>query len=283
MFNLTTRELEAYIEDDLPYFDLTTHLQDIQGKKAQLSIFTREEIMVSCSEEAAKIAVILGCEVEQFLPSKTIAKEGETLITFSGDYNDVHQAWRNVQVILEYSSKIATYTHQMKQEIDAVNSHCELLGTRKSFPFAKRFCIKSIVVGGGMPHRLGLSETILIFGHHRKVYESIEVFYASIATFKRKAPEKKIVVESEEMDDVIQLMRAGVDVIQLDKVTIETAQEAVAYRDAYYPSIKILLAGGVNKNNARSYAALGIDGIVTSSIYNAGMANLGSRMELIEE
>lgn len=282
MFDLTARELEAYIQDDLPYFDLTTHLQEISGKKARLSIFTREEILVSCSEEAAKVVTLLGCEVEQFLPSKTIAKQGETLITIVGDYNDVHQAWRNVQVILEYSSKIATYTHQMKQEIKAVNTHCELLGTRKSFPFAKRFCIKSIMIGGGMPHRLGLSETILIFGHHRKVYENLEAFYASITTFKRKAPEKKIVVESEEMDDVIQLMRAGVDVIQLDKVTIETVAEVVAYRNEHYPEIKILAAGGVNKNNAKTYAALGIDGIVTSSIYNTGMANLGSRMEIME-
>ena len=65
----------------------------------------------------------------------------------------------------------------MKKEIDEVNSNCELLGTRKNFPFAKKFCIKSIMSGGAMPHRLGLSETVLFFPNHRVVYEDKHDFY----------------------------------------------------------------------------------------------------------
>lgn len=280
MFNLSTRELEAYIQDDLPYFDLTTYLQEITEQQAELSIFTRDEIVVACSEEAAKIATMIGCEVTSYLPSKSVAYAGESLITIRGDYNAIHQAWRNVQVIMEYGSKIATYTHKMKQAISSVNPHCELLGTRKSFPFAKRFCIKSIMIGGAMPHRLGLSETILLFAHHRKVYANNEAFYEVIGTLKRKAPEKKIVVESENLQDTLALMEAGVDVVQLDKVSIEIIQEVIAYRNKHFPHIKVLVAG-VNLNNAKAYAQLGMDGIVTSSLYTAGMANLGSTIKVI--
>ena len=63
MFNLSTFELEKYIQDDLPYFDLTTSLQNCNNVKAQIEVFTREDIVVSCSEEAAKIAELLNCKL----------------------------------------------------------------------------------------------------------------------------------------------------------------------------------------------------------------------------
>lgn len=54
MFNLSISELEKYIQDDLPYFDLTTSLQNCNNATVQIEVFTREDIIVSCSEEAAK-------------------------------------------------------------------------------------------------------------------------------------------------------------------------------------------------------------------------------------
>lgn len=281
MFNLTTKEIEEYIADDIPYFDLTTYLQEIHNKRAKLTIFTREDIVLSCIEEAYTIAKLFNCHIEGRSKSGYKIKSGEDIITVIGDYNDVHKAWRNIQIILEYSSKIATYTHEMKKAIGKVNPHCELLATRKSFPFAKRFCIKSIMVGGAMPHRLGLSETILLFAHHRKVYKSQKKFYSSLTKLKHKAPEKKIVVESNEFDDAINLMNVGADVIQLDKVDLKTIKKVIEYRQHGHKHIKILVAGGINKKNAQEYAALGIDGIVTSALYTAGIANLGSRLEIL--
>jgi len=281
VFNLTTKELEEFIADDIPYFDLTTHLQGIQNKRAKLTIFTREDIILSAIEEAYTIAKLYDCHIEGRLKSGDKIKSGEDIISIIGEYNNIHKAWRNIQVILEYSSMIATYTYEMKKSIRKVNGHCELLATRKSFPFAKRFCIKSIMVGGAMPHRLGLSETILFFDHHRQVYKSAKKFYAILSKLKQKAPEKKIIVESSELDDAINLMNFGADVIQLDKVDIDTVEQIIEYRDDGHKHIKILVAGGINKKNAKAYAALGVDGIVTSALYKAGVANMGSRLELL--
>ncbi|MEA2027384.1 MAG: ModD protein [Campylobacterota bacterium] len=281
MFNLTTKELEEFIADDIPYFDLTTHLQGIKNKRAKLTIFTREDIILSCIEEAYSIATLFDCHIEGRLKSGDMIKAGEDIISIIGDYNRVHEAWRNIQIILEYSSMIATYTYEMKKSIGKVNGHCELLATRKSFPFAKRFCIKSIMVGGAMPHRLGLSESILLFDHHRQAYKSAKKFYATLSKLKQKAPEKKIVVESSELDDAVNLMNFGADVIQLDKVDIDTVEQIIGYRDEGHKHIKVLVAGGLNKKNVKAYAALGVDGVVTSALYNAGIANLGSRLEIL--
>jgi len=282
MFNLTVQELEAFIADDLPYFDLTTYLQDVTDKQARLTIFTREDIVLCAIEEAYKMAKLFNCQVvEGWLESGNRVEKGDTIITLIGDYNDIHKAWRTIQIILEYSSKMATQTYEMKKTIEKVNDHCELLATRKTFPFAKRFCIKSIMVGGAMPHRLGLSETILLFDHHRKVYKNNKKFYNAIAKLKAKAPEKKIVVESNEVEDALSLMEAKADVIQLDKMSKEDIKKIVAHRNKKYENIKILLSGGINLKNVKEYAQLQVDGIVTSSLYNAGMANLGSRLEIL--
>ena len=83
MFNLSIRELENYIQDDLPYFDLTTSLQNCNNTKAQIEVFTREDIIISCSEEAAKIAELLDCKVEFFVKSKNKVEKGNTILKFS--------------------------------------------------------------------------------------------------------------------------------------------------------------------------------------------------------
>lgn len=281
MLRIDDHTLMEYLKDDVPYFDLTTSLQEASDRNVKLEIFTREEVIVSCSEEAKRLAELLGCQIEHVIPSKQKAGKGETILSLTGEYETVHQVWRSVQNILEYSCKIATYTHEMKAAIMSENTHCELLTTRKNFPFSKSFCIRSIMNGGGMPHRLGLSETVLFFPNHRIIYPSSEAFYQEIETLKQKVPEKKIVIESESFEGAAVLMQKGADVIQMDKVDVETLQKLTAYRDQHFSHVKILAAGGVNRENAQAYAKTGVDGIVTSAVYFCGMANMGSRMTLI--
>ncbi|MDM5271377.1 ModD protein [Sulfurovum sp. zt1-1] len=281
MLRIDDHTLMEYFKEDVPYFDLTTSLQEQSSKSVRLEIFTREDVIVSCSEEAKRVAELLGCDIEYWIPSKQKARKGETLLIMSGTYETVHQVWRSVQNILEYSCKIATYTHEMKEAIISENPHCELLTTRKNFPFAKSFCIRSVINGGAMPHRLGLGETVIFFPHHRIVYPSTEAFYEEIAMLKKKAPEKKIVIESDTFEEAMVLMQKGADVIQMDKVDVMTLQKLTEYRDQHFAEVKILASGGVNRENAQLFAKTRVDGIVTSAVYFCGMANMGSKMTLL--
>ena len=281
MFNLSTFELEKYIQDDLPYFDLTTSLQNCNNVKAQIEVFTREDIVVSCSEEAAKIAELLNCKVDFFVKSKNKLEKSSTILRFSGLYEDIHKAWRLTQILLEYSCKISTYAHEMKEKIEKINPSCELLTTRKTFPFSKRFCIKAAFCGGAMPHRLNLSETVLFFEGHRILYKNNQEFYEDLKKIKTKIPEKKINVESESFEDSINLMKIGVDVIQLDKIDFEELEKIITYKNENFSNVKILVAGGINLTNIEKYASYKIDGVVTSSVYNCGMSNISSKLKII--
>lgn len=281
MFNLSTFELEKYIQDDLPYFDLTTSLQNCNNVLAQIEVYTREDIIVSCSEEAAKIAELLNCKVDFFVKSKNKLEKGSTILRFSGLYEDIHKAWRLTQILLEYSCKISTYAHEMKEKIEKINPSCELLTTRKTFPFSKRFCIKAAFCGGAMPHRLNLSETVLFFEGHRILYKNNQEFYEDLKKIKTKISEKKINVESESFEDSINLMKIGVDVIQLDKINFEELEKIITYKNENFSNVKILVAGGINLTNIEKYASYKIDGVVTSSVYNCGMANISSKLKII--
>jgi molybdenum transport protein len=281
MIHFTDSELEQYINEDIPYLDISTYLQKIENKSASLEIITREDVLVSCMEEACRIVTLLGCVVDYYVASKTHAGKGDVLLRFSGDYNDVHKAWRSAQVLLEYSCKMSTYTYNMKKLINQSNKQCELLTTRKTFPMSKKFCIKAIITGGAMPHRLNLSETVVFFDNHRIVYIDNQEFYEQIRKFKINVPEKNIVVESDSFEDAIYLMSYGVDVIQMDKIDINTLIKVVEYKNNKYKHIKILASGGITLNNVQKYAQTGVDGIVTSNVYTCGMANMGTKMKLL--
>lgn len=277
MSRLSDHELWEYIREDLPYFDLTTHLIEPASHRAALSIVTRHEIVAACTEEAARIGELLGCEVHLAVASGTPVEKEGVLLELKGSGEALHQAWRLCQVLLEYACGLATYAKEMLQNIHSVNPRCELMVTRKSHPFAKRFTIRALLCGGALPHRLGLSESVLIFANHRALYKDAAEFAAALPAIKSRCVEKKLVVESETLEDAKRMLSLGADAIQMDKSTPDVLAELVEHKNGHHPNAVILAAGGIRKENAALYAQTGVDAIVTSSPYQAGMADLTSR------
>ncbi len=277
MNSLSDNELLQYIREDLPYFDLTTHLLCSEFSPARLEIITRDTIVVACIEEAARIAQLLGAKVLFAATSSSKLQSGETLLTLSAKGDILHQAWKLCQVFLEYSCGMATYANTMLHEAKSVNPKCEIFVTRKSIPFTKRFAIRALLSGGILPHRLGLSETILVFSHHRALFQDKESFENAFLQMKEKAVEKKIIVECKFFEDAIEMLTLGADVIQMDKSDVQTLHQIVAYRTKHFPHAKILATGGVHIHNVKEFARTGVDAIVTSSPYQAKMADIGTK------
>ena len=275
---LSDAEILEYINEDLPYFDLTTSLQNID-KKASLEIYSRDEICVSCVDVAASVARLLGCESEIFVQNSQICKVGDVIIKIYGGYEDVHKAWKLAQVALEYASAIATYTNKMAKAAKSVNKKCEVLATRKSFPFAKKFCVKAVLEGGGGMHRLGLSDSVLFFKNHIKAYTSFDEFISHLPEFKAKMVERKICIEAEILEEASKLLKAKCDVVQCDKFSPELIQNVLALRDEISPNTMVLAAGGVNLANAKEFA--NADAIVTSAMYSKGVADISARLEIL--
>lgn len=247
---LSDAEILSYINEDVPYFDLTTSLQNID-KNASLEIYSRDEICVSCVDVAASVVRLLGCESEIFVHNSQICKAGDVIIKICGSYENVHKTWKLAQVALEYASAIATYTNKMVNAAKCVNEKCEVLATRKSFPFAKKFCVKAVLEGGGKMHRLGLSDSILFFKNHMKAYGSFDKFLSHLPEFKAKMAERKVCIEAENLDEANKLLKVNCDVVQCDKFSPELIENVLSLRDEISPNTIILAAGGINLSNAK--------------------------------
>lgn len=273
-----TNEIYKYIDEDLPYGDLTTNLQENCDFLVRLDIFSRDSVLVSGSEISAKIGTILNSKPKIYIKSKQLAKPKGLILSLEGKYKDIHKAWKLAQIYLEYSCGIATYTYKMLKSVREVSSKCQILGTRKTFPFAKKLCLKALNDGGGYAHRLNLSDSVLFFDKHRIVYKNSDEFYEQIAKFKDKMPEKKITIEALNLEDALNLVKFSTDAIQLDKMSLAETKKVVEFKNEMDSSIKILSAGGINLTNAKEYANLGVDGVVTSAIYQAKMADIGAKI-----
>lgn len=277
MIRITDTALEQYLDEDVPYFDLTTHLLGIGEKSGEIEYFTRENCILCGTEEAIRIMEKLDLRIITSLPSGTELHAGQTFLIAQGKAAELHAAWKVCLNMFDHCSAIATKTRRMVKAAQAVKPDIALLTTRKSMPGSKALVTKAIITGGATPHRLGLSETVLVFKEHQEFLGSFEEFIETIVKVKNQACEKKIFVEAD-ASQAIALARAGVDGIQFDKIAAQELTELVPKLRALHPSITLVAAGGIHEGNAAEYAATGVNGLVTTSLFSAKPLDMSVRM-----
>ncbi|MCD8213992.1 MAG: ModD protein [Campylobacter sp.] len=278
---ISDTQIWEYIRSDIPFDDITASLQSAHLKRpALLEIITREDIILSNVDVASRIATLLGCETISGWENSQNFNAGNVIFQARGSYGNLHKAWKLIQILLEYSCKISTYTKNMVSVAQAVNPNCQIQTTRKTFPFAKEFCVSAVLSGGGAIHRLNLSDSVLLFKNHINVYENFEEFCKEIKNFKAKLPEKKIMVECETLENFKTLLNFNPDVIQCDKMSLNELKHAVKLKNKSEFKPIITAAGGINLKNCAQFAATGVNALVTSAPYAQGTADLTARLTL---
>ena len=278
MVVLNNGEIDRLIEEDVPYFDLTTFILGIEGQ-GEISFSPRHPIVVCGTEECRTIFERAGLTTLDFTPSGREAEQGEIFLRATGDAKAIHRVWKVTQNLLEYACGIATRSRELVRLAKGVNPKVELVTTRKSFPLSKKISVKAVISGGALPHRLGLSETVLIFQEHIKFLGGIERLIRELPSIKARVPEKKVTVEVKSVDEAFRLLKAGVDVVQLDKLSVEEVREVVRFRNEKAPASKVAAAGGINRENIELYASTGVDIIVLSYPYFGKPADIKVRIE----
>lgn len=273
---LADSEIERFLEEDLPYGDLTTHLLGIGQQAGEIRFSTRHHTTLCCTEEAGRVLEKSGCRVVQQSASGTRLAPGETFLRATGTARALHAGWKVALNLLEYGSGIATRTAGIVEAARGVNPNIAVLTTRKNFPGTKKVAIKAICAGGALPHRLGLSETVLVFKQHTVFLGGLEPFLQQIAALKRQALETKIIVEADTPEEAKRIALTGVDVIQVDKLVPARLKELVGEIRQVNPGVKLSAAGGINEQNAAEYAASGVDILVLSSVYFGKPADIGA-------
>jgi len=262
---ITDLQLQALLQDDVPSGDLTTHSLGIGAQQAQITFRARQAMTLCASEEAARLFELAGATAQMLLPTGATLSPGDVILQAQGNAASLHSAWKAAQTLVEWASGIATAT----AAIVAAANGVAVAATRKNVPGTKALSAKAVKAGGGIMHRLGLSETMLVFAEHRLFLAEPPV--QTVERLRRKQPEKKIVVEVSSLDEARLWFDAGVDVLQLEKFTPQAVAElrAALHGAGGLHRTLLAVAGGVNAGNAAAYVAAGADFLVTSFPYTA--------------
>ena len=277
MVFFSNSEIEAWINEDAPLVDLTSHLLGIGAQPAALTVRARQAVCVALTEEAGRLFTMLGAEVSLLAPSGCRLDKGEILLSVRGPADALHRGWKVAMNLLEHACGVATRTAGMVEKV-RLAANIPLLITRKHLPGVKKVLIKSILAGGAVPHRLGLSETILIFENHLNVLGGWSRLPELIGGMRAAACEKKIMVECDTLAQALQAIDAGADGIQFDKASPAQLMDWCEQIKARSPGIAVLAAGGIRPENVEDYALSGVHGLVLSSVYHAPPADLEVRI-----
>ncbi len=274
MIYFTEHDIDRLIEDDVPAGDMTTILLDLSGKKGSITLKARDEMIACCTEEAGRMYTKAGLRVVQFVPSGTRLSPGDTLIQASGDAAAIHLIWRTGAAMIEFASGIAGRTRQLVDAARAANPSISVAGTRKHPPFVKKLALKALYAGGGVAHRTGLSDTILIFREHLEFSGGYEAVPAIVQSVRQKQKERMIVVEAHSREEALIITKSGAGAVQMDKIPPDQFSAIAQECRAINKDICVIAAGGVNGSNGAAYARAGADVLVTSWMYFAPPADI---------
>lgn len=277
-----TALLDAWLEEDVGFFDLTSSLLEVGNRPTQMTWVAREPMTLACTEELTRMVSQRGGSVLHSLPSGQRVEPGTAVVVALGPAQPLLDCWKVGQNLLEYACGVATRASAMVQAAARVNPGVGILTTRKHPPGLRRVAQKAAMSGGAFPHRLGLSETVLVFPQHRALMPGgwVEVREA-LDRHRHHLVEKKIVIEADTYEDACEAARCGADVVQFDKVEPAQLAQWCPRLRAEWPTLGLLAAGGIRQDNVAEYAASGVDALVTSSLYFGPPADVGVRVGLV--
>jgi len=270
----TENQIDRLLEDDVPMGDLTTFLMEMSGQKAKITLLARNPMIVCCTEEAVRLYKKLNLQITSFVSSGTQVKTGDKILEAQGDAASVHSIWRTSTALIEFASGISDRTKQLVTAARKENPGVTVAGTRKHPPYIKKIALKALMAGGGIPHRTGLSDTILIFREHLLFAGGYEKLSEIVSKIKKKQKERKIVVEAHTEDQAISITNSGADAVQLDKMSPENFAACVQKCKRLNPDISMIAAGKINDSNAGAYTKAGAEILVSSWMYFAQPADV---------
>jgi len=252
MIYFSDKELDDFLLEDIYRGDLTTRALGVEKVPAKIEFKRKNAGVVAGISVAERLLKKLDITPQIYV------NEGESV-----------EAWKVVQLVLEWSCGVAQYTAEMITNAKAINPNAVVACTRKSIPNTRKLATNAVLAAGGHIHRQGVSETVLVFTNHRNLLSEPNNWGHIVETLKREVPENKITLEADNFAQFEQMITASPDIIQLDKWSLEDVQAALDLIQSQCKNITLSVAGGVNKNNVADYAKLGINLFITSAPYYA--------------
>jgi nicotinate-nucleotide pyrophosphorylase (carboxylating) len=263
----TDRLIDLWLTEDIGSCDLTAQLMIDEEAIGTFHMNAREPMYIAGIDVAARIFTRYdaGLKVTKLVKDGDRVEKGIKILTVSGPARSILTAERPALNILQRMCGIATETARYNAELAGTGAR--LIDTRKTTPGLRMLEKHAVACGGGLNHRLGLDNGVMLKDNHIAVAGSIS---KAVARAKLKLPVlTKIEVECDRFEQVEEALAAGADVIMLDNMSIADMTTAVKYVNG---RAKIEASGGISIATIRNVALTGVDYISTSKITQAAPA-----------
>ncbi len=207
-----------------------------------------------------------------FIEDGAHVKPGDIAFVVEGSVRSLLQTERTMLNIMQRMSGIATMTAKYQSRLEGLKT--KVLDTRKTTPGMRMLEKEAVRIGGGMNHRIGLFDMILIKDNHVDFAGGItQAVNAAKKYLAEKGKDLKIEVEVRNTDEINEALAAGVDRIMLDNFTPERTREAVELING---RVEIESSGGITLDTLRAYGETGVDfisvGALTHSVKGLDMS-----------
>jgi len=253
------------LKEDVGDGDHTSLATIPAGTTGKAKLLVKDNGVLAGVELAAEIFHIVDDKLKLtvFLNDGAAVKYGDVAFEVEGDAQNILKAERLVLNCMQHMSGIATVTDEIVDLLKGTNT--KVLDTRKTTPGIRYLEKWAVRIGGGVNHRFGLYDMILIKDNHVDyaggIQEAIEGAHNYLAANNKKLAIEIEVRNLEELDEVLQT--GGVDRILLDNFNFSDLSDAVDMIEGRYITEA---SGGITIDNIRAYAETGVDYISVGAL-----------------
>lgn len=279
LHSAATRDLlKALLAEDLGTADLTTEAIIPAHQMALGQLVAKSPMVLAGLEVFFQVFRL----IEENLGAEARRKDGEWLIpgesvaTLRARARTLLSGERVALNLLQRLSGVATLT---RKYVDAVaGTRAKILDTRKTTPGLRAFEKYAVTAGGGINHRFGLNDAILIKENHIRLAGGIRPAIRAARSAREKA--RFLEIEITTPGELREALEESPDIILLDNMTPENVQEAVRIARARNDKIVLEASGGITLENVRKYAEAGVDRISVGTLtHSAPAADLSLEIE----
>jgi nicotinate-nucleotide pyrophosphorylase (carboxylating) len=269
--NFDPQMVRAALAEDVGSGDVTT-LATVPADAVGTAVMVARELLVVCGlpiAEAVFREVSAGLNLAPAAADGQRVAKGQALLNIRGPARAILTAERVALNFVQRLSGVATLTARFVEAVAGTGA--KILDTRKTTPGWRHLEKYAVQCGGGVNHRIGLFDRILIKDNHLAALrgEPPNAIEAAVRRARAQFPQLAVEVEADTLEQAAQACRAGADVILLDNMSHQDLRAAVRLIDG---RAKTEASGGVTLATVRAMAETGVDFISVGALTHSAPA-----------
>lgn len=252
--------IDLAFEEDIAQGDISTQSIFPAQERATALITAKEEGVVSGIAIARMILDKMGdYSMETYVQDGDLLKKGDKVLSITAPYTTLLSCERTLLNFMQRMSGIATQTHRYILATEGTKTR--ILDTRKTVPGLRLLDKMAVRHGGGHNHRMGLYDMVMLKDNHIKAVGSIT---EAVKMVRQTLPLSiKVEVETTNLQEVEEALRAGADIIMLDNMSNDLMTQAISLIDG---RAAVEASGNMTLERIPSVASLGVDYISVGAL-----------------